>query len=204
MAVTNGYATVAQLREHLGDTGSKLTTALLERAINATSRAIDDYTGRRFWQDSTVQTRTYRPHNAYIAWVDDISTTTGLVIKTDTTGDYSWSTTWTTDQYDLEPDNADKGNAGYAWWRIIATDTEVFPVSARRKTLQVSAKFGWSAVPEQIEEATILKASQLFRRKDAVLGVVNFADFGPIRISRKDHDVIELIGNFVRSPLGGM
>lgn len=204
MAVTNGYCTVAQLREHLGDTGSKLTTALLERAINGSSRAIDDYTGRRFWQDSTVQTRTYKVHDPYIAWVDDISTTTGLVIKTDTTGDYTWATTWTTTDYDLEPSNADKTNSAFAWWRIVAIDTEVFPVSARRKTLQVTAKFGWPSVPEEIEEATILKASQLFRRKDAVLGMVNFADFGPMRISRKDHDVIELIGNFVRSPMGGM
>lgn len=202
MAVTNGYCTVTELRDHLGDSGAKLDADLLERAINATSRAIDDYTGRRFWQDSTVQTKTYKVWHPYIAWVDDISTTTGLIIKTDGTGDYSWSSTWLVTDYDLEPDDAD--GVARPWWRVVAIGTQTFPVSPRRRTLQVTAKFGWSAIPDQINEATILKAASLFKRKDAVLGVVSFADFGPMRISRKDHDVVELIGNFVRSPMGGM
>lgn len=202
MAVTNGYCTVAELRDHLGDSGSKLDIDLLERAINGTSRAIDDYTGRRFWQDSTVQTRSYKVWDPYIAWVDDISTATGLIVKTDGTGDYLWSTTWLSTDYELEPDNADVN--GKPWWRIVAAGSQTFPVSRRRKTLQITARFGWASIPDQINEAAILKAASLFKRKDAVLGVVSFADFGPMRISRKDHDVVELIGNYVRSPMGGM
>lgn len=205
MAVTNGYCTVAELRDQLGDTGSKLDLDLLEHAINATSRAIDRYCGRRFWQDSTVQTREYRITDPYVAWVDDISTETGLVIKTDTAGDYSWATTWTTDDYDLEPENADKDGAAHAWWRIIAIGTKTFPIHARRKTLQVTARFGWSAVPDDVNEAAILKAAGLFRRKDAPYGIAGFGEMGnAVRITRRDPDVMELLNNYVKYTMGSV
>lgn len=199
MAVVNGYTNVADLRESLGDTNSKLPVTLLEDAINASSRAVDVYCGRRFWQDSTLKTRNYRPTEPYVAWVDDISTTTGLVIKTDTSGDYSWSTTWDAADYDLWPDNADQGDASYAWWRIHAIDDKSFITGVRRKTLQVQARFGWSAIPDNIEHASRLKAVSLFRRKDAPFGVAGFGEFGPVRITRKDPDVIELLSGYVRA-----
>jgi hypothetical protein len=41
MPITNGYAALADLRAHMGDTGTVLVTAVAERAIEAASRAID-------------------------------------------------------------------------------------------------------------------------------------------------------------------
>lgn len=198
MAVTNGYCTVAQLRAHLGDDNSALAAALLERAINATSRAIDRFCDRRFWQDSTTKARTYRPDDPELVWVDDIATTSGLQIATDTTGDGVFDTSWGSDEYQLEPLNADADGEAYAWWRIAAVDTRRFPVGGRRPRLQVTATFGWSAIPVDIEQAAILKAASLFRRKDAPFGVAGFNDFGPVRISRKDPDVAELLSPYVR------
>lgn len=204
MAVTNGYCTALELRDHLQDPGAKLDADLIDKAINSASRAIDNYTGRRFWQDATVQTRTFRPMESEIAWVSDISTTTGLIIKTDTGGDYSWSKTWLTTDYDLEPENADLDQTAYAWWRILAVGDEAFIPSRLRKTLQVTARWGWSAIPDAINEATILKASQLFQRKNAVFGIAGFGEFGPMRITRKDPDVIELLGGYVRYDMGAV
>lgn len=202
MAVTNGYCTVTELRDQLGDSGSKLDLDLLEKAINATSRAVDNHTGRRFWQDPTVQVLHYRPEDLDIAWVDDISTQTGLIIKTDPNLDYSWSQTWATTDYDLEPENADKHGPAYAWYRILAVGDHPFVTHARRRTLQVTARFGWSAIPDAVNEATIMKAASIFRRKDAIFGVTNFAEFGPIRITRKDPDVMDLLSGYVRFGFG--
>lgn len=208
MAVTNGYCTVAELREQFGDSGSKLSLALLERAINVTSRAIDKlcgYPDRKFWLDATVETRVYRPDDPEVAWVDDIGTTTGLVIKTDTTGDGTYATTWDAADYQLEPLNADAADTAYAWWRIVAIDDKTFPVAPLRPTLQVTAKFGWSAVPDDVNEACILKAASLFKRKDSPDGVANFGDFGPVRISRRmDPDVFELLWPFMRQYVGAV
>ena len=60
MAVVHGYCTVDQVREELGDDGERLSLALLEKAVNATSRAVDAWTGRRFWQDPAPVVRRYR------------------------------------------------------------------------------------------------------------------------------------------------
>jgi hypothetical protein len=205
VTITNGYATAAELREHMGDTSTTLPNALVERAINATSRAIDKHCGyplRKFWLDSSATAKVYRPDDPYEAWVHDIGSTSGLIVKTDTTGDGSYATTWDSADYQLEPLNADTVDAAYAWWRITAVDEKTFPVSRYRPTLQVTAKWGWSAVPDEVNEACLLKAASLFERRNSPQGVAGFGDFGVVRISRYgDPDVIDLLKHFTREGL---
>lgn len=203
MAVTNGYCSVADVREHLADSGSKLDTELIERAINAASRSIDQWCGRRFWLDAAVTARVYRPEDPYMAWVADIGSSAGLVVKTDTSADGSWATTWDAADYVLEPLNAAQSGAAYAWSRIAAVGSRSFPCLSRRPALQVTARHGWSAVPDEVNQACILKAVALFRRKDAPFGVAGVGEFGPLRITRKDPDVIGLLDPFVRMTSAG-
>lgn len=205
MAVTNGYATLVELREHLGDSNNTQSAVLLERALNATSRAIDKFCGRRFWQDAQVATRVYRPEDASLAWVDDISTTTGLVVKTDTAGDGTYATTWASTDYELQPLNADAGGQAYAWWRIAAVDRYSFPLAGRAAPLQVTAKFGWSAVPDEVSQACLIRAAAIFKRKESIDGVTGFGDIGVVRISyRRDPDVAELLNPFMRIGVGSV
>jgi hypothetical protein len=198
------YCTAAELRDHFGDASSLLPEALLQRAISATSRAIDRHTGRRFWQDTAVQAKVYRPDDAYEAEVDDISTTTGLVVETDTTGDATWATTWASTDYQLEPLNASTESVAHAWWRIVAIDRYLFPVVARRTTLRVTARFGWSAIPDEVTEACLIRAAALFKRKEAVFGVAGFNGFGEVRIGRNDHDVVSLLHPYVKIRVGAV
>jgi hypothetical protein len=210
MALTNSYATVAELRGLLKDDGSKLDAPTIERALNASSRSIDDYCHRRFWADATVQVREYRVLSPRLAHIDDISTTTGLIVKTDTGLNATWATTWTlgTD-FRLEPRNADKDGPSYAWWKIVAIGTRFFPLYCEpmirdRDTLQVTAQFGWSTIPDQVNQACLLKAASLFKRKDAPFGVAGFDQFGVVRIGRNDPDVQGLLEPFVRWERGGI
>lgn len=193
MAVTNGYCAVADLRTQLSDDGSKLSDVLLERAINAASRAVDRWCHRRFWQDPQPVSRTYRPCGPWTAEIDDIGTTDGLVIKTDTGGDGTWATTWQTTDYSLEPLNAEAKNPAFAWWTIVSVGNQQFFTLPLRPSLQVTAKWGWSQVPGEVVEATILKAVSLFKRKDAPFGVAGVNAFGPLRITRSDPDVMDLL-----------
>lgn len=202
MILTNPYCQGLELRSHLGDSGERLDSDSIDKAISASSRAIDKWCGRRFWQDGSVVARVYQPEDPYVAWVDDISTTTGLVIKTDTAGDGTYATTWASTDYQLEPLNANLTDAAYAWWRIVAIDRYTYPSSARRPTLQVTAKFGWSAIPDEVTEACLLKAASLFKRKDAPFGIAGFGDFGAVRIGRADPDVIDLLGPYRRLEFG--
>ena len=200
MAVVNGYCTAQQIREELSDADTKLSAALLAKAVNAASRAVDDWCGRRFWKDPGPTVLLYRPTDREVAAVHDIATEDGLVVKTDTAGDGTWATTWVlgTD-FQLEDLNAPA--AGWPWEELVAIGGKTFTPYRRgrlrrgRPTLQVTATHGWPAVPAQVEEATVLRGVAFFKRKEAPFGVQSFGDFG-MRITRKDPDVMDLLRNF--------
>lgn len=206
MALVNGYCTTQDLRDHFGDPGTSLPVAQLERAINASSRAIDAWCGRRFWLDAAVAVRTYRPNDLGCAYVDDIGDRTGVIVKTGTDG-VTFPTTWAATDYVLEPRNAGIVGSGstadaYALWEIVAISGRTFPVHPYRPTLQVTAKFGWSSVPPDVVEACIIKAAGLFKRKDAPFGVAGFDGFGNVRISGNDPGVVDLLRAY-RNPVVG-
>ena len=206
MAVVNGYCTRTQLQEHFGDTITALDVDLLDRAISSSSRAIDRFCGRRFWLDAAVAVRTYKPDSLSSAYVDDIGTSTGLIVKTGTDGT-TFPMTWASTDFILEPRNAGIVGAGstadaHAFWEIVAIAGRTFSLHPYRPTLQVTAKFGWSAVPVDVEEACLLKAASLFKRKDAPFAVAGFGEFGVVRIGRNDPDVMELLSGY-KNPVVG-
>lgn len=202
------YCTEADVREQLGDTSSRLDAGLLERAIAAASRAVDNWCGpgRRFWRDTTTTTRLFRVDSPRLAWVDDISTTDGLLIATDPGLNGTFATAWTAADYQLGPLNGGVAAAGdpvvpSAFWTIAAVNPAgrpYFPFAQDRAVLRVTARFGWSAVPDEVVQATILKAAALFRRKDAPFGVAGFGELGVVRISRADPDVVELLTPYLK------
>jgi len=200
MPVTNGYCTVEELRAWMGDTGTILSSDVLEKAINTASRAIDDFcgVGRKFWLDNTPIARDFRVREPNIAWVYDIGDLTGLKIETDDVGDGSFLTTWSSTDYDLSPFQEDTDKA-HTWYRIHAIGRQ-FPVNSIRRTLRVTAKWGWSAVPDQIKQATLMKANILVLRKDSPYGVAGFSEYGVVRLNRsEDPEITRLIAPFVRS-----
>jgi hypothetical protein len=195
VTVTNAYCTVEDVRSQLGDSTSTFDTALLEKAVNAASRAVEDWTGRRFWKDLSLVARTFRPSRCDKARLDDFASTAGLVVETRTAAGGSWSA-WTLDSdFEVGPDNADADGGAYAWNSVVAVGARSFPL-ARYRTLRVTATWGWSQVPDQVVEATVLKATALFKRRDAPFGVAGFSDFGAVRITRDDPDVVRLLARF--------
>ena len=199
VALPDLYATTAELRAELGDTTGTLNDRALERALRAASRAIDNHTGRRFWRDPTVTTRTYRPHCPYDADIEDIASTTGLVVKTDD-GTGTWATTWTASDYQLEPLNAAVNGGAYSWTRLVTIGALYLPTyvsPAGRPTLQVTALHGWSQVPDPIREACIRMAVTLFKRHDAPFGVIGSPEWGPMRIARSDPNVVEMLDPYM-------
>lgn len=199
MAVTNAYATVDELREHFGDASDKLGEAMLERALDATSRAIDRWCGwplRRFWQDPAPTARTYRADDPYDLVVTDISTAVGLTIATDDNGDGTYETTWSASDYQLEPLSAIAD--GEPATRIVAVGARTWPVAGRRAGVQVTARHGWAAIPTDVRAATLIRAAAIFKRKEAIFGSAAMNGFGEISIGRRDPDVIALLHPLVR------
>lgn len=203
MALVNAYCELPELRGHINDPGARSDDQMLERAINSASRAIDALCGRKFWQDAAVVARYYRPRDAYSVIIHDIAVRTGVLVATDTTGDGTYLTSWDSGDFDLEPRNADVVASGdtataHSFTRLTAIDDKTFPLHDRRATLKVTAKFGWSAVPDEVNEACLLLATALWKRKDSWSGVAGLSDFGPVRIARQDPDVMRLLSGLIR------
>lgn len=85
MALNDPYVTAAQLKTRLGISDTTDDTAITS-AVTAASRWIDNYCNRRqfgFNVATAATARTYRPRALCRAYVDDISSTTSLVVKVD-------------------------------------------------------------------------------------------------------------------------
>ena len=200
MAITNGYTTLNEFKAYLFPSANygSAEDAQMEGAIEAASRIIDNFTNRRFFLDASVSARTYYSDTHIRCTVDDFSTTTGLIIKTDTGDNGTFDQTWDSTEYILEPLNATVGGVtSQPYNTIIATIPKLFPVTGRRPRIQVTAKWGWAAVPHSIEQACLIQASRLYRRAQTPEGFAAGEGFGAIRVSTLiDPDVKMLISPF--------
>ena len=206
---TTQYATLANTKTWLGITTTAEDTRL-GFVLPAISRAIDSYCRRRFFLDDAVSTREFTPEFPDLILCGDISTTTGLIVKTDTTDDGMFDQTWTENNrttwgYRLEPVNAlspDETIEDSPYTRIVALAGE-FPLV--HYSVQVTAKWGWPAVPSAIEQATYLWASRIWKRKDAVLGVSGGPELGFVELARRmDPDIKALLDPYRVLDIGGI
>lgn len=185
MAIANGYTTLAVLHSYLGiATADTVDDTTLEQAVEAASRAIDNYCGRRFYADGAATARLYRPVSAGWLDVDDISTTTSLAVKTDENDDATFEITWTVaTDCQLEPLNG-VGPSGEAWpyTRIVAVGVYEFPTANDHAAAQVTAKWGWTTAPEPVQQACLQLSAEMWKRKDAPFGVAGVGDFGVLRV----------------------
>ena len=190
------YVALSELKSALGITVST-DDAFLNLAIDAAEQSINDLCGRKFTADGAASARTYRAQ-PYICVSDDISTLTGLVVKTDTNADGTFDTTWSSSDYQVEPlNNLVKGRSVN---NLRAVGSYTFPVYGDgRAAVEVTAKWGWPAVPDPIEQATLMMASRLYGRKASPMGVIGVGDFGPVRISRSDPDIAHLLMDYRRA-----
>lgn len=179
MTLTNAYCTLAEFKQELG-VSDVYDDAKAESAINTASRQIDAYCNRRFWQDATVKARRFRALESDCCVVDDISTTTGLIVKVDEAGDGTFSTTLTIDtHYLLEPLNAAEETPVRPYERIELVDSigTYFPIS-RRPGVQVTAKFGWPAIPDDVNRACRIQSVLQFKAPDAAFGAAQLGSDG--------------------------
>lgn len=197
MALGDKYATVAEMKTRLGLTHAEYDTPL-GAALDAASRGVEKYCGRQFNSAGSTSARVYYPTNVCLADVDDLHTTTGLAVKTDLGDDGTFETTWASTDYQLEPLNGIvDGESGWPWFHIVAVESKRFPTFSKRAPLEVTANWGWAAVPPRVKEATLVTAEALFKLKDAPFGVAGFDNFGAVRV-RQNPYVCELLDAYRR------
>lgn len=188
------YTTLATVKAALGKDTADDRDDLIQQAIAAASRQIDRRTGRRFYADVDPSARFYSPTSATMTdlgdlalLVDDIASADDLAVATGSAG--SWTTV---DTWEAGPDNA------LAYGRPITQIRSSYGWVSSLSRVQVTARWGWPAVPDEIAQAAALLAARLYRRKDSPQGVMGSADWGFTRVSRTDPDVEALIAPFIR------
>ena len=206
MAITNGYATLAQAKTFLSIIDS-VDDTLLESLIESASRSIDRIANRRFYIDATASARKYRASSPVFLFTDDISSTTGLIVKVDEDGDGVFETTFTLDSdYVMDPLTAPSLNRPFTQITIVS-NINTFPIfpglfsNGLRPGIEVTAKWGWPAVPDDIETACLILTADLYKRKDSPGGVLGLGDLGAIRMSPLGRDITAMVRAYKRETL---
>jgi hypothetical protein len=206
MAITNGYATLAQAKTFLSIIDS-VDDTLLESLIESASRSIDRIANRRFYIDAAASARKYRASSPVFLFTDDISGTSGLIVKVDEDGDGVFETTFTLDSdYVMDPLTAPSLNRPFTQITIVS-NTNTFPIfpglfsNGLRPGIEVTAKWGWPAVPDDIETACLILTADLYKRKDSPGGVLGLGDLGAIRMSPLGRDITAMVRAYKRETL---
>jgi len=197
------YATLAELRSWLGIDDTVDDTALAT-ALSVAERRVDDHCGRTFAASTVVAARTLRPLGPWTLRLDpgwDIQSTSGLIVKTDDNDDGVFETTWTITT-DFELGDSGIGYDGASGWpatTLVAVGDKTWPVATMRRSVQITALWGWAAVPPPVKQATLLLAAESWKSKDAPFGVASFGEFGPLRV--RDHPAVAQLLRQYRHPV---
>jgi hypothetical protein len=182
MALGDVYVDAADLKDRLGITDDA-DAVRMDGAVLAASRGIEKFCGRQFNDAGVVSTRVFNASTRYMAYVDDFSTITGLIVKTDDDDDGVFERTWTASDYELRPLNGVvDGEAGWPFWKIHHVGPNWCFPQFRRAGLQVTARWGWASVPGAVSEACRIAAEEIFKLRDTPFGIGGYGDFGVIRV----------------------
>ena len=209
MAITNGYITQNDLKAFVGiPTSDTADDDLLDNAINGASRQIDAFCGRKFYADTSATAREYFTNDYFKLYVDDISTTTDLVIKYDDDDDGTYETTVPSTEYKLLPINGLVGGIEGSPYYLIQLNSDgdyEWPLSntSNRPYAQITAKWGYATTPEPIKYACKMLASELFAMRNAPLGVAGVGDFGVVNV-QQNREVTRLLLPFRKASVLGI
>lgn len=179
VAIGDPYATLAELHAWLKIPDSKTDRdAELTRRLVSSSQDINRWCHRQFGRAEEVSERTFRPDRTGID-VHDFWDATGLTVTPylgTTPG-----TAWDVDTLVLEPlDGIVDMVPGWPYNRICGGyggHPLVSNLFYSTSTFKVGAKWGWENVPESVNTACLILASQDNKATDTPFGVAGFGDY---------------------------
>lgn len=191
MSITNGYCTLAQIKQALR-LNDAIDDALLEMAVESASRMIDAECDRNFF--AVNATRDFVPSDQVTVDTDDLTAITS--VKLDDAGDRTFLITLQTSDYQTEPLNQRVSGNAFPIYRLRMIGDYLLPIWGRQATVRIQGTYGFTPVPKQIEQACVIQSSRIYKRLDSPLGFAGFSDMGVARVGRVDPDVAMLIRPF--------
>jgi hypothetical protein len=200
MAITNGYATLAQMKSAIRiPSADTIDDAMLEMAVESASRMIDAECDRNFYSSGTA-TRDFVPSDAYVVDTDDL--TEIVSVRLDDQGDLTFLITLATSDFQAEPVNQRVSGNAFPIYRLRMIGDFLLPIWGKQATVRIQGVYGFTPAPIQITQATLIQAARIFKRADSPLGVAGFGDMGAIRVGKVDPDVAQLIRPFKKYAVG--
>lgn len=200
MSITNGYATLVELKLRLAIPSATSTyDTPLETSIEAASRRIDDDCTRRFYDTGATRHYTSDDHLTLFIPDDVLSITTLSTLSSEASGTRTYGFTWASTDYDLEP------YSGPPYTRLSRTPTGNYWLPVERRGVRIVGSFGYcvsASHPRQINEACLVMAARLFERAKSPLGILGGEGISEmIRATRTDPDYEALIAGFRRQDM---
>jgi hypothetical protein len=208
MAITNGYATLTEIKNFLSiPVSDTADDSLLEGLVESASRSIDRIANRRFYLDTSATARQYRAYSDVFVYTDDIGTTSSLSVSIDEAGNGTYSTLLTLNtDYILDPLTAAAKGRPFTQLTMVSSSTS-FPIfpglfgNGLRPGVQVTARWGWPSIPDDINTACLILTADLYKRKDAPGGILGLGDLGAIRMSAMGRDVSSIVRAYRKETL---
>lgn len=200
MAIGDPYITRDQLKNVLGIALANTDEdVLIDRAIRGASRSIERRSGwPTFWNTGTVEARNVdvagkvvpyrRASFAYdkllLRW--GIASASGLIVAGQSSAV-------------LMPEDAIAEGRPADAIRLVAGSS-----FGQNGTLNVTAIWGWPAVPDDITLAAQMQAHRYYNRKGSPEGIAGSAEWGITRIPPLDPDVLSILkgGGLMRAGIG--
>jgi hypothetical protein len=184
MTITNGYLTQAEALAYVGQNLVQ-DTSLLDDVVTSSSRMIDRYCGREFFQ--TTEARTFATSDdiytlGFGSFNDLVSVTT---LKTDPTGAGVYSTTIGATSFQLLPYNAPQASEPYTDLQLLGGVQWPVPTfNMRQNTVEITGVWGWPSVPLDVKQACRIIVAEISKMQESPLGVAGFGEFGVMRVSK--------------------
>ena len=154
MSISAAYASPAEYRRVVGMTDAGLDTDIASD-LAAVSRYLDGEMRRFFTRDAAPVVRIFSPaHDGKNLSINDMSDPPSLV-RVDTAGNGTFATTLATTHYILLPLNALLDPEPWPFTSIQLTELSPVGAFAVNQRVEITARWGWPAVPEAIRRATI-------------------------------------------------
>jgi hypothetical protein len=192
MAISNGYATLAQIKSAVRITDA-IDDALLEMAVESASRMIDAECDRNFFSSGTA-TRDFVPNDHYVVDTDDLTQINS--VKIDDAGEGTYLITLDESDYQTEPLNQKVSGNAFPIYRLRMIGDYLLPIWGKQATVRIEGVYGFTPTPIQITQACVIQSSRIYKRLDSPLGVAGFGDMGAVRVGKVDPDVAQLIRPF--------
>lgn len=180
MAIGDDYITMADLKSYMNIQDDQYD-ARITSVATAVSREVEDHCHRQFNLDTGPTSRLYFPTSADSVITDDFSSDATVTVNTDVGLDGSYSQLWSASDFISMPINGVRnGIPGWPFWEIEAVGNLYRFVDRRRPFVQVTAVWGWLAVPKPVIEACLMLGADTFQMKDSRLGVAGSDQFGTV------------------------